>query len=539
MSFELAVVSMARPLFRVAQRFIFRIGINAQLKYEQKFQNTLLRLPLSPLTFGPVIIGPYASVGSTVELAAQANGKLLAGAEMSLQNAHVLIDIIQPTNSKKDGWQPSFKPVFTADGEIELSASLGLPFGLHCGITIFSFKKSVAFIDEPSIKGQAKIAAEAGLDSQGSIQGGIKDQDGCKGIRTELSWWNKLYVDVLGLKQLSIFDSNDVSLAKGCIKPPGGQNSNSTTRKGPEGGSNPVTSSDPVTTSSPVTSSNPSTSSGPEASSNPDTDSMPGTSPNTTDNSGAGSGPEAGDSSSMELPRSVESRLRPRDVIDATHTVNGSDELSYDPIPLRTFPYNNTQGYEYNLLTVSDASLVVVSCGDGSIYFVKAEAADSDIGCTPMWATYSDVLVANGAQRIAYYYSNTMDVVGVSRVRMSDMERIPNNGIPIVFAPYPSDPDDDNVDDGFFVAFDWDEFVLYPVACTYTGDRAPKMFVVADPGEGIKMLQSPDVEYSITGGPVAECLVMPLLMGTYSDEDEGYDYCDDVPDDYSLDVDYS
>lgn len=118
---------------RADVQFVFKLGIDAQMTYSKEFNNNLLRLGLPGLTYGVVTIGPWVEVGSTVKLDAEAKGRLLAGAEMGLQNAHVVIDFINPSKSSKDGWEPYFKPIFEADGELMLSASLGLPFGLKCG----------------------------------------------------------------------------------------------------------------------------------------------------------------------------------------------------------------------------------------------------------------------------------------------------------------------------------------------------------------------------------------------------------------------
>ncbi len=199
-------------------QFVFKLGIDAQMTYQKEFQNTLLRLGLPGLTYGVVTIGPWVEVGSKVALEANAQGRLLAGAEIGLTAAHVLIDFVNPSNSKKDGWEPYFKPVFEAEGEIMLSAELALPMAIKCGLQIASFSKSVGIIDEPSVKGVAQVAASVGLTTSGSFAAGFKETNGCTGISTQITWRNKLFVDVLGLTSLEIFDTKDKTLAQGCIK---------------------------------------------------------------------------------------------------------------------------------------------------------------------------------------------------------------------------------------------------------------------------------------------------------------------------------
>ncbi|KAK1638361.1 hypothetical protein BDP81DRAFT_392959 [Colletotrichum phormii] len=178
-------------------------GIDAQISYKQEFYTNLINVALPGLSYGVVSIGPRINVGSRVVVEAAAKGKLLAGAEMGLQDAHVLIDFVNSGNSQKSGWEPYFKPVFEADGELMLSASHGLPIGIKCGLQIASWDKTVGIIDEPSIKGVAQT-------------------NGCTGISTQLSWRNRLYVEILGSKQIPLLDTEDRPLARGCIQLPSG-----------------------------------------------------------------------------------------------------------------------------------------------------------------------------------------------------------------------------------------------------------------------------------------------------------------------------
>lgn len=202
----------------VDAQFVLKLGIDAQLKYQNDFTQTLLEVGLPGLSYGVITIGPAISVGTHVNLLAEAKGKLLAGAEMGLANAHVLIDFVNPGNSKRDGWDPYFKPVFEAEGEIMLSASLGLPIAVKCGLRIASWEKSLALIDEPSVKGTAQVAASIGLTESKSFAAGFKEANGCTGISTQISWRNKLWFDLFGTKQFPLLDTGDKLLAQNCIK---------------------------------------------------------------------------------------------------------------------------------------------------------------------------------------------------------------------------------------------------------------------------------------------------------------------------------
>ena len=236
--------------------------------------------------------------------------------------------------------------------------------------------------------------------------------------------------------------------------------------------------------------------------------------------------------------RSLLGNLERRDtnndtVVDLTSQISSSaTTLTYAPAALSNDPYNGTDGYSYQLLTIPDGSMIFVSCGNGAIYGVASDSADNP-ACTSMWATYSDILVADGAQRLLHYYSNTMNATGVSRLRVSDEESVPEGGVVVAFASFGSNDTDTSgstTDDGYYIAIDPDLNVFYPVLCTYTDSQVAKLFVVADPVAGVSVLQSKDVEFSITGGVLGACYPMPILMGSW-----GPDY--DVADNSTSDAD--
>jgi hypothetical protein len=74
----------------------------------------------------------------------------------------------------------------------------------------------VALINEPMIKGIAKAAAKAEL-VNGKFTAGFTATEGCVGIHTNLSWRNRLYGDVLGIKQFDIMDTGYKSIKSACI----------------------------------------------------------------------------------------------------------------------------------------------------------------------------------------------------------------------------------------------------------------------------------------------------------------------------------
>ncbi|TLD25364.1 hypothetical protein PspLS_05871 [Pyricularia sp. CBS 133598] len=208
---------------RMDLNIVFKLGVDAKIKYQKDFESSLLDVGLPGLSYGIVTIGPRVSLGSRVSLLTAAEGKLLAGAEMGITNALAKLDFVNPSSSKTEGWEPYFKPVFEAEGQIMLSAELGLPVSVKCGLKIGGFDKSVGVTDEPSIKATAQAAASIGQSSGGGFSVGFASTDGCTGIATQISWRNRIYVDLLGSKK-DLFDTKDKVLKRGCISLPGREN---------------------------------------------------------------------------------------------------------------------------------------------------------------------------------------------------------------------------------------------------------------------------------------------------------------------------
>jgi hypothetical protein len=199
-------------------QFMLQLGIDAQVSYKYNFETELFGVGLPGLSFGVITIGPYISVGTKIALEAAAKGRLLTGAEMGLQNAHVTLDLVHGENTKADSWDPYVKPILEVEGDVMLSASLGLPVGIKCGIKIATFDLSAGIVDEPSIKALAQVSASIGLNSTNHWEAGFKEIDGCTGISSQLTWRNNLYADITGFSNINIHDTGDMPLARGCIE---------------------------------------------------------------------------------------------------------------------------------------------------------------------------------------------------------------------------------------------------------------------------------------------------------------------------------
>lgn len=59
------------------------------------------------------------------------------------------------------------------------------------------------------------------------------------------------------------------------------------------------------------------------------------------------------------------------------------------------------------------------------------------------------------------------------------------------------------------------KLISYPVVCAHTINTPRPFFVVAYSLEGISMLQSSDIAYSITEGLVDTCALIPIVQGKH------------------------
>lgn len=195
-----------------------KLGIDTQIKGKQNIDAELFSIGLPGLSYGLVTIGPMISVGGRVALEAAAAGKLLVGAEMGLDDARAVLDIIDPSKSSSSGWDPYFQPVLEADGELMLAADLALPVSIRCGVQVSQWQVSVGLIDEPSVSAVAQVAGSIGVTTSDIFSAGFKEAGGCAEISAELSWRNKLYVDILGLSTIPLYDTDKRPLLNGLLR---------------------------------------------------------------------------------------------------------------------------------------------------------------------------------------------------------------------------------------------------------------------------------------------------------------------------------
>lgn len=138
------------------------MGIDAKTKARRASQSTIFERGLLALSYEVITVGPRVSLGYRTTLTAAAQGRLLTGARMGISKGLVKLDLVRPDRSKTTGWTPCFKAVFKASGANAVSAALGLPISLQCGIKIPSWDKRVGITVDPSIKATVQAVASIG-----------------------------------------------------------------------------------------------------------------------------------------------------------------------------------------------------------------------------------------------------------------------------------------------------------------------------------------------------------------------------------------
>ncbi|KAM0417011.1 hypothetical protein ACHAPT_012977 [Fusarium lateritium] len=468
-------------------RAVIKIGVDAQLTAKETFTNSLFDVGLPGLSFGVLTIGPRISVESKVELESASKDS---------------------KKSTKSGWDPYFKPVFETEGDVMVSAKLGLPIGIKFGLKVATLDLSVGLVDEPSVKGVAQYSGSIKGDDKG-FSGAFRETDGCEGIATQITWRNQLFVDVLKLARVDLHDTKDKPINRGCIKIPGKDKPSETN-----------------------TAPTPSDTSSEEKPSEAGDAATPSEAPNGDGNSGEGNSEGNGESKVEKRQLRRQSDAEYEDVVDLTEFVTGSDTVDYELAS--SFPnhaYKDADGYEYTLLITHDATALFTTCGDGNIYGLLEDSPDIEF-CAEMWANYNNTVVSDGADRWMYYYPETMEKLGVSRFRVDDTDELPEKAAFVAMEPIEFSEGGLFNNDYAYLAVDWNENIFYPITCAFKEGYA-KMFLAKDIEKGIEMLKDPCLMHTVTGGEVIDCMITWLVQGEY---EEGYEEYYDQ--DYSLPNDW-
>ena len=92
------------------------------------------------------------------------------------------------------------------------------------------------------------------------------------------------------------------------------------------------------------------------------------------------------------------------------------------------------EGYWYSTLALqgSDGQYVVAACNDGNLYLQQDNTQhelDWYKTCNTLWSGYEDAVITTPGSNVLHYYNNTMSKLGVSRLRSSDQEALPDTSV--------------------------------------------------------------------------------------------------------------
>ncbi|KAH8897555.1 hypothetical protein GQ53DRAFT_817851 [Thozetella sp. PMI_491] len=493
------------------------LGIFASYESKAKFEQNLYDVPLSPFTLGFIHVGPILSIGTSLEFGVNMTGSALAGVEATLVRANFTYDFKKGGDIQTSGFVPDWTPKFNASGSVRAWVDFGMPIGLEFGLSVGNgcdFCKGTIGIDTvPSIKAQAAFSYEAGYDPvTKNFTKGIKPVNNCSGISTTLSVRNDVNAKIKGFgykNKAVLHQTKDYIIASYCI---GNKTDNTTSGRigwlGPAEEKRSALLID-----------------GP-ARDRLSYDFSRRALTNTT----------SVNATSVNATSGVATNGSTVHTYDLTGYVVSDDiDLGYDghKYPVTPWLMEDFDGYWYSTVEVNTGSnggdkYILVSCNDGNIY-VQKESALSQlpwyITCTALWSGYQDTVMSAPTGDILHYYNNTMDKVGVSRLRTADNQHLPDSSVWIMLAPFQYD----DMDSSLLAATDASGNVFFPAVCTYKGNQTAHVFLVGEDIEGgLAMLKSSDVAYSITNGEVDDCYMLSLSVtqpdaGAWADLDVAFD----------------
>lgn len=136
---------------------------------------------------------------------------------------------------------------------------------------------------------------------------------------------------------------------------------------------------------------------------------------------------------------------------------------------------------------------------DGNLYL-------GDIGNPSAFAEDQGFVVGDDAEQYFHYYPDVMAAYNVSRIRFSSTDAIPKDADFVALAPV--DYDDNAATPSVYAAIDTMGGIFFTLMCNFA-DQASKIFLAADPVEGVKMLKEEKLRWTVTGGVVEDCFYLP------------------------------
>jgi hypothetical protein len=174
-------------------RASMNLGIVTESEYSYKKLQRMFEGGIPGLSVPPFFtLGPMATADIAATFNLNLAGAIMAGAEITLNDVNVVIDLLDTGKTKKPVFTPVIKPVGAVSGAVSARFSTSMLIGLACGLTIANglAKATVSLISEPGVEVTASGAAMA------SLTGGVNTAtDGCSGIKLDYGVHHSLHAN--------------------------------------------------------------------------------------------------------------------------------------------------------------------------------------------------------------------------------------------------------------------------------------------------------------------------------------------------------
>ncbi|KAJ1561726.1 hypothetical protein HK405_003028 [Cladochytrium tenue] len=168
------------------------LGLDATASYSHELEKTIATaaIPGAGIVIPKVVtIGVIAEIGVETSIEISAEGQILVGAGVVIQNYQATLDFVNKGGSTVTGFTPVITKNFTASAEVSATLEVGLPFELAVGLEfpLLSKKLTVGLKNTPAVEGTATVDVSVGSDS-----------DCPNGLSLELGLTDTFAVDFFG-----------------------------------------------------------------------------------------------------------------------------------------------------------------------------------------------------------------------------------------------------------------------------------------------------------------------------------------------------
>lgn len=185
------------------------LGIEAMVEKEFEFlKKQLYSAGLPGLSIpGIITLGPMITLSVDGKAGVKALGRVLAGAKLEFPEMSVVLDVIDTSRTGLSGFKPTVTTTFEAVGELELSASVGLPISVGIGIDVLNglWTQGIAVVSRPNLGAKAHWNTPM-----------AQDEDKCDGIDWELGLGVDFELSVFE-KSYALGEFEGPKLAEGCL----------------------------------------------------------------------------------------------------------------------------------------------------------------------------------------------------------------------------------------------------------------------------------------------------------------------------------